>query len=315
LTIFWEQALSQNAITSTDASVFDYAQMLVELMFIVTVLSSILVAVLPFFLSEGMFSGSLANSQLNSLMVNMQRTFADTVTSFVTDVQTRKLIVLLGLCMLPSISSAVSGSQQKVFATIKSLFLAPSKKRDSSSLYASFIAKLWIAGLSMAWMNTALGFILPQSSSSSLSVWMRVVSTACLAVLSRSLQPMFPGLEMFQSYIEWNIARSALSLLQTSSGNQMTALYAVFFSGLAFYALDALYRDIVRQERQQDAKKARLSAVLQTLQSVSIIMFTNSLVSWAMQVISGGGLGNAFATVTAGIVVARTIVQVVAMSQ
>jgi hypothetical protein len=35
----------------------------------------------------GIFSGSLANKQINSLMVNMQRTFAETVSSVVTDVQ------------------------------------------------------------------------------------------------------------------------------------------------------------------------------------------------------------------------------------
>lgn len=375
---------------SVESTVFNYAQRILEIMFVVTILSCVLTIVFPMMMmlpsssaagktnggsSSSVFSGALANRQLNSLMVNMQRTFAETVASFVNDAQTRKMIVLLGLCMLPSISSVVSGgAQQKVvdIRSIESFFLASMSQSSSarkrrgrkegtdqageagggrSHVYANFLVKLWTAGLSMAWMNTTLGFILPSSggASSALGMWMRVVSTICLAVLSRSLQPMFPGLNMFQSYIEWSIATSTLNSIRLSSKKQMTTLFTVFCTGLAFYVVDAFYRDVARAElldqqkgvrmsaMQKDAKHAdqdasaaasaafvqqssRVSNTLQTLQSVTIIMFTNSLVSWSMEVISGsssaagdvgGGLGQAFATIVAGIVVSRVVVQVV----
>jgi hypothetical protein len=351
-------AVTPEEVTSNDAVVFSYAQTILELLSLVTVLSCILAAVLPILLPSlpqqsqpTAFSGSLANKQLNSLMVNMQRMFAETVASFVTDVQTRKLVVLLGLCMLPSISAVVSGSSShKVMdiRSIESFFLASSstrnknKKRKGSatSVYANFLAKLWIAGLSMAWMNTTLGFILPSPPvpmasyhNDALGLWMRVISTICLAVLSRSLQQIFPGLDMFQSYIEWSIATSILATMRVSSRNQMTSLSTVFFTGLCFYAVDAFYRDVSSSERIWDMKKNRLknkgmelapsdsrrgasfASPLQTLQSVSIIMFTNSLVSWTMETMSAGhaaqGLGQAFATIAGGIVVARTVVQVI----
>jgi hypothetical protein len=346
---------------SINTTVFTYAQRLLEIMFVVSMLSCILTVVFPMLmpgmaLGQGtaesspgsVFSGSLANRQLNSLMVNMQRTFAETVASFVTDVQTRKMIVLLGLCMLPSISSVVSSGQQQQaqkkvsdIRSIESFFLASVSQRrrahassssSTSYVYANFLAKLWIAGLSMAWMNTTLGFILPSTAAggyaNALALWMRVISTICLAVLSRSLQPMFPGLSMFQAYIEWSIATSTLSSVRLSSRNQMTTLSTVFCTGLAFYIVDAIYRDTVRTEEADACKRrahaddsqpdiARFSTTLQTLQSVTIIMFTNSLVSWAMELIStsssgggGSGVGQAFATVVAGIVVSRVIVQV-----
>jgi hypothetical protein len=82
--------------SSVDSSVFDYVQKILEIMFVATGLSSILTAVVPAFMESsmggrftGIFSGSLANKQLNSLMVNIQRTFAETVSSVITDVQVR----------------------------------------------------------------------------------------------------------------------------------------------------------------------------------------------------------------------------------
>ncbi len=211
-------------------------------------------------------------------------------------------------------------------------------------------------------MNTALGFILPVSSSGGnavknysnlLGLWMRVVSTVCLAVLSRSLQPMFPGLAMFQGYIEWNISSSILKSVQMlSSGTAASAadigMLTVFCTWLAFYTVDSFYRDVVRKEDAEEAKMLsrkgllqsaacsdaqrrhmgsmacipRLSLTFKTLQSITIIMFTNSLVTWSMDVVSGGttsagssSLGTSFATIVAGIVVARTILQIVDASR
>jgi hypothetical protein len=227
--------------SSSVASVaFDYVQKILEIMFIATVLSCILAVALPRLRATGcgaapgsssttipqissMFSGSIANRQLNSLMVNMQRTFAETVSSVVVDIQARKLIVLLGLCMLPTIAKAVMGgsdpdtsnvdirSIESFFLSTPSMLKKKGKAESKSRVYANLLYKLWIAGLSMAWMNTALGFILPSNGGSvaipgvsagfkpSLTfTWLRVVSTVCLALIFRALQPMFPGLRMFQ---------------------------------------------------------------------------------------------------------------------
>lgn len=51
--------------------------------------------------------GSIASRQLSTLMVNMQRTFAETVTGIVADPELRRLIVLWGVCILPSISKVL----------------------------------------------------------------------------------------------------------------------------------------------------------------------------------------------------------------
>jgi hypothetical protein len=156
---------------SVQAAVFDYSQRVIQIMFVVISLSCVMGLIIPILTSLGMgftnskagtllkssvFSGSLAQRQLNSLMVNMQRTFAETVSSFIPDIQTRKLIVLLGLCMLPSIASVISsGSDIIDIRSIESFFLAAASKRKGSAssqgasqghIYASFLAKLCIAG-------------------------------------------------------------------------------------------------------------------------------------------------------------------------
>lgn len=66
--------------------------------------------------------------------------------------------------------------------------------------FSKGLAKITVIGLGTAWINTALGFILPQPSRSyggrsanSMETWISLVSTTCLAILTRSLQNMFPG--------------------------------------------------------------------------------------------------------------------------
>ena len=89
---------------------------------------------------------------------------------------------------------------------MESFFLVRRRlSRSVQGSYSTFIEKLLLAVFSMARMNTALGFIIPTDSSSVLTgnlsilnLWMRVISTVCLAVLTRALQPLFSGLGMFQ---------------------------------------------------------------------------------------------------------------------
>ena len=132
----------------------------------------------------------------------VQRTFADTIATVIPDTQTRRMVVLLGMCMLPSIAGAVSGSSaSSSLESIGSFFLLQNPKQRTSKgqwhAYAKVLVKIWITGLSTAWINMALGFIIPQSSSDSrmdaLDACISLVSTICLAILTQSLHPLFPG--------------------------------------------------------------------------------------------------------------------------
>lgn len=81
-----------------------------EITFVVVLLYAI-VKVIPSLNSRGVVgsgggsdAGSIATRQLSTLMVNMQRTFAETVANIVVDPELRRLVVLWGACILPSIS-------------------------------------------------------------------------------------------------------------------------------------------------------------------------------------------------------------------
>ena len=92
------------------------------------------------------------------------------------------------------------------------------------------------------------------------------------------------------------------------SGTSKTSSLTVVCTGLVFYVLDSLFKN----GKKEDVTS--MSNTLQTFQSVVVIMFTNSLVSWCMDSVSsaaGGtsGLGNAAAAVVCGLVVTRTIIQ------
>lgn len=350
-------------ITAVQTAIFLYVQRFLEIMFVGIVLSCCLTTFLPTFekrnavvqrLSGGGVGSNvrLMGKQVNSIVVNMQRTFADTVSSIIPDVQTRRMVVMLGLCMLPSIASVVSGDANAISVrSIESFFLMAgggNKKRAASldkedavwSSYAKILAKIWITGLSMAWINTALGFIIPSadpsSQSDALDVWISLVSTVSLAILTRSLHPLFPGLLVFQGYIEWSVASGALNYLATSKrASHVTSMLIVICAGLAFYCVDALQRDLQRAEDgrmmmmihrqlggQPPNNAPRLSFTLHTLQSVTIIFFTNSLVSFSMEIMSPGGDGSSssssatniaanLATVVTGLIVAKTVMQLV----
>lgn len=101
-------------------------------------------------------------------------------------------------------------------------------------------------------------------------------------------------------------------------------LFSVAATGFLFYWTDVLMRSTQRREivqlailvsstghaRGSDAPK--LSDTLRTVMSISIIMFTNSLVTFSMDVISGpmrgsSGIGLSLSSLVAGLVVAKTI--------
>ena len=379
--------------------VFQYTQRILEITFIGILLSSCITTLIPALktmaqnkmaahLGSAGRSGtdSSVESQLNSLIVNMQRTFAEAVTLVIPDVQTRKMVVLLGLCILPTISSVASGrSNPEQLFSMKRLgefFVIfqgskqgrgkrdtdrgkPSTVQENNNNNApttatttttwkttySILGKIWVAGLSMAWINTALSFILTSGSgATSLQAWISIVSTICLAVFTRALRPMFPGLEIFQGYIEWNVATSALNFVGSMSSRSNASLSnvaAVGCTGAAFYVVDLLFRETKRKEALRDMKNMgrnarangsaavpfhrtqKMSITLETLQTVTILMFTNSLVSYSMQIISlpgsghqaGGGMNRGSvslgsiasqtATVITGLIVTKSLVQII----
>ena len=381
--------------------VFQYTQRILEITFIGILLSSCITTLIPALktMAQNKMAAHLGSagrpgtdssveSQLNSLIVNMQRTFAEAVTLVIPDVQTRKMVVLLGLCILPTISSVASGrSNPEQLFSMKRLgefFVIfqgskqgrgkrdtdrgnPSTVQENNNNNApttatttattwkttySILGKIWVAGLSMAWINTALSFILTSGSgATSLQAWISIVSTICLAVFTRALRPMFPGLEIFQGYIEWNVATSALNFvgsMSSRSNASLSNIAAVGCTGAAFYVVDLLFRETKRKEALRDMRNMgrnvrargpssvsanwrspKMSITLETLQTVTILMFTNSLVSYSMQIISSSGHGqqagsgmnrgsvslgsiaSQTATVITGLIVTKSLVQII----
>lgn len=105
---------------------------------------------------------------------------------------------------------------------------------------------------------------------------------------------------MFQGYIEWSVASSALdSISKLTAAQSMhassyttTSRDTVVCTGLFFYLVDMIQRDTQRKEdvtltmqkswNRVSTGVAKISSTLHTLQAVSLIMFTNSLVTYAM---------------------------------
>lgn len=132
------------------------------------------------------------------------------------------------------------------------------------------------------------------------------------------------GLNVFQGYIEWSIASNALGYFTNGprASRRLGSQQVLVCAGLGFYCIDALQRDVQRTENSRSSSTApRLSYTLHTLQSVTVIIFTNSLVAYAMELVSPAALagkgktaaavGSSLGTVVVGLVVAKTVMQVV----
>ena len=139
------------------------------------------------------------------------------------------------------------------------------------------------------------------------------------------------GLYVFQGYIEWSVASSALGYFSSSSKSQrISSMQVAVCAGLCFYCINTLQRDMQRTEdrriasssKDKDKGPPRMSYTLHTLQSVTVIVCTNSLVNFAMEVVSPipsgtsesrttAGVASSLATVAAGLIVSKTVMQVV----
>lgn len=100
-----------NAVTAS-SPLFEYVRRFLEIAFIVVILSACVKL-----MSSTTLAAVTAVQQMSTLMVNMQRIFAETVAGIITDPEIKKLIVLWGLCILPSISSTI-GEFKKLSAAL-----------------------------------------------------------------------------------------------------------------------------------------------------------------------------------------------------
>lgn len=133
----------------------------------------------------------------------------------------------------------------------------------------------------------------------------------------------FAGLDYFQGYVEWSVATSANEYIDRMSNGTVDGFLSVASMWTVYYLSGVLLREIARREdRRNVAATDRISTTLDTVQSVSLIMFTNSLVAYCMQVIaparqqSSSGPSSAsstlggLATVAVGIIVSKTLVKI-----
>lgn len=167
--------------------------------------------------------------------------------------------------------------------------------------------KSWLAGLGMAWMNTALGFILPSTpgiaSTTPESLCLQCVSALALAVAIRAIHPLLPGIDMFQSFIEWSIASRTAAALQ--SVPEVTNSQVVISTALLFCILHWLRRSSEHFHSFYQDSAA-------TLEGIAAIMFTNSMISTTLMLLapSNRNAGIVAVALVAGMVLSKAIIQI-----
>lgn len=157
----------------------------------------------------------------------------------------------------------------------------------------------------------------------------QVASTICLAIASRAVQPLLPGIELlqvccrcidafctckacenmhvrWQGYIEWNIATGFSAALAYAAN--LSSVQVIIATG----TLVGVFGTLLDSSRMQ-MTFYKLSSM--TFQSISTIMFTNSIISWVLSAFSTKSsaptvysTGSAVASLTGGIVAARIMV-------
>lgn len=108
---------------------------------------------------------------------------------------------------------------------------------------------------------------------------------------------------MFQGFIEWTIASRTTGALNSLPG--VNNILVVFATGLLFGVLHAIKKS---SENFDSFYKDSAS----TLQGISAIMFTNSVVFWVIQTLapssqSNGNIGLVAVALAVGIILAKTI--------
>lgn len=136
---------------------------------------------------------------------------------------------------------------------------------------------------------------------------MQSIAAIALAIAVKALHPLLPGVELFQAFIEWTIASRTLGALNSLPG--LSNLLVVISTGLLFVMLTSL-----KTTSQNLHIFYQDSAA--TLQAISAIMFTNSVVFSVMQTLapSSSDVGVVAVALATGIVLAKTITSIMKMN-
>jgi hypothetical protein len=210
--------------------------------------------------------------------------------------------------------------------------------------FSSSLLRMWVSGLCTTWLNISIDLLLASLDGEGVEggnpemfrVSTRVVVGLSICIVWRALHGLVRGVQLFRGYVEWNVASALLGTVQqamsSSSASSSSAaeasarlqLLVLSASCVAFFFFDAVRRDILlisRAHTQVRVNSVRviLEQAVETLHSVSSIIFTNSLISWAMELFSDpsdpddGGIGDALATLVVGIVVSRILLNILSL--
>jgi hypothetical protein len=139
-----------------------------------------------------------------------------------------------------------------------------------------------------------------------------------LAIVSRAIQPLLTGISLLQGYIEWTIATASTAAL--ASTTEMSKLQLVIATGAIYGLFSALYDAAVvsstanknKEDGEEEEEEAFYALSASTLMSISVIMFTNSFVSWVVDSIASPSVMSSTSAFNAGIAAVSMCAGVVA---
>ena len=158
--------------------------------------------------------------------------------------------------------------------------------------------------------------------------------TLCLAILSRAIQPLLVGINMLQGYIEWTIATASTAALASSTG--MTKVQLVIATGTLYCIFEAINESSSSSsadvsgtiDNKDDDNNGDDSTFYQqsaaTLVGISVLMFTNTFISWVVDSIASSAVmssssafnaGLATVSMCAGVVSSKVVVSILQMQQ
>jgi hypothetical protein len=108
---------------SSSEPVFDYVRRFLEISSVVVMLIAAVRIFNSFIGDMGGRTGGMDKwmvMQNQQLVTNMQRVFADTVSSTITDQGMKKIVVFFGICVLPFISSSIREFREAVLVAASS---------------------------------------------------------------------------------------------------------------------------------------------------------------------------------------------------
>jgi hypothetical protein len=167
---------------------------------------------------------------------------------------------------------------------------------------------------------------------------MQVAFTLCLAIISRAVQPLLVGINMLQGYIEWTIATASTAALASATG--MTKVQLVISTGTLYCIFEAINESSASSSSSSSSSASSCSnsdsnddesgdsAFYQesasTLMGISVLMFTNTFISWVVDSIASSAVmssssafnaGLATVSMCAGVVASKVVVSILQKQQ